>query len=59
MSDLERQLEASIEYVRMRRILKEQTDALANAMHENDILREENKLLELKLARVTRPRIVA
>jgi hypothetical protein len=51
MNELERLLEASIEYARMRKML-------AEVVKENDILREELKLAELKLQRLARPRIV-
>jgi hypothetical protein len=52
MSELERLLEASIEYARMRKML-------AEVVRENDILREELKIAELKLQRLARPRVVA
>ena len=50
--ELERLLEASIEYTRMRKML-------AEVVRENDELREELRLAELKLQRIARPRIVA
>ena len=58
-SDMELLLEASLEFVRMRKALEEVTAALAATIHENDLLREQLKLAELKLQRIARPRIVA
>ena len=52
MNELERLLEASIEYTRMRKML-------AEVVRENDELREELRLAELKLQRIAKPRIVA
>jgi hypothetical protein len=52
MNDLERLLEASIEYTRMRKML-------AEVVSENDELREELRLAELKLQLIAQPRIVA
>jgi hypothetical protein len=49
--ELERLLEASIEYTRMRKML-------AEVVRENDELREELRLAELKLQRIAKPRSV-
>jgi hypothetical protein len=59
MSQLERELQMSIDFVLMRKTVTELARALAEAMHENDVLREELKLAELKLQRMVKPRIVA
>lgn len=50
-SDTERLLEASIEYIEMKRMLREVTE-------EQLLLREENKMLRLRLQRLTQPRSV-
>jgi hypothetical protein len=52
MSELERLLEASIEYTRMRKML-------AEVVSENDELRQELRLAELKLQLIAQSRIVA
>lgn len=59
MSELEHQLQASIDFVLMRKTVTELARALAEAMHENDILREELKLAELKLQKIARLRMVS
>jgi regulator of replication initiation timing len=51
-SDTERLLEASIEYIEMKRMLREVTE-------EQLLLREENKMLRLRLQRLTQPRAIS
>jgi regulator of replication initiation timing len=56
MSQLERDLQISIEYVRMRKSVEALTEKLAQVIHENDLLRQENRVLELKLQRIAQPK---
>lgn len=58
-TDLIPQLQASLLYVKMRQKVEDLTTCLAEAVHENDLLRAERDLLELKLARMVRPRMVS
>jgi regulator of replication initiation timing len=58
-TDLELQLEASLLYVQMRKRVETLTAQLALMLDENEHLRAENRVLELKLQRLVRPRVVA
>jgi regulator of replication initiation timing len=58
-SDIERLLQASIDFQLMRKTVAELADELQKVMTENDHLRAENRLLELKLQRINRPRLVS
>jgi regulator of replication initiation timing len=53
-TELEIQLEASILYCKMRSKVEELTARLAEMVNENDLLRAERDLLELKLQRLAR-----
>lgn len=54
MTDLEILLDASVRLAQARRALKEVTQSLRDAMAENDLLREELQLANLKLQRAGR-----